>query len=99
MAIEEPDVAITLICPDSFTGSSFRDNSLIKGNQLAERGKKATAQEIADMTMFSADRRVAFTSLQTGISLKGYMSQTSSYLAPELRLKLLRKVTIPAPKL
>ena len=30
ISIEEPNVSVSILCPDSFTGSNFRNNSLIK---------------------------------------------------------------------
>lgn len=32
IAVEEPDVSVTLVCPDSYSGSNFRNNNLIKSD-------------------------------------------------------------------
>ena len=37
--VEEKDVSFTILNPDTFTGSAFRENSLIKGAALEERKK------------------------------------------------------------
>ena len=34
LAIEEQDIRISIMMPHSFSGSKFRDNSLIKGSEL-----------------------------------------------------------------
>lgn len=39
LAIEEQDIRISIMMPNSFSGSKFRDNSLIKGSEIVNNGK------------------------------------------------------------
>jgi len=42
ISIEERDITVTVLCPDSFSGSNFRDNSLIKTKVPDRKGKLPT---------------------------------------------------------
>ena len=48
LGLEEPNIRISIVIPDTFTGSSFRDNSLIKGTELENRKVSLTVEDVAN---------------------------------------------------
>ena len=40
LACEEPDIRLSIMVPDTFTGSNFRSNSLVQASDMEQRGGK-----------------------------------------------------------
>ncbi len=60
LRLEEQDIRISIMILDSFTGSNFRNNSLVKATQLEDR-KKCTVEEVCEMVINASDRSAEMT--------------------------------------
>ena len=59
LRIEEPEICVSLGLPDTFTGSNFRNNSLVKEKNLGDGDRRhITVDQVADACMEAADRKV-----------------------------------------
>ena len=91
LELEEDDVVFSVMIPDSFSGSNFRNNSLIQGAELEDR-KKISVQEVADIVIGSADRRSRLTYVPAKTGLMVSINNSANFLAPNFRRNLINKV-------
>ena len=98
LSIEEEDITVSLMVIDSFSGSNFRNNSLVQADQLEDR-KKLSVDEVCELIMIGADRKVKVTFIPSFISLLyGIRTSTLAY-TPSLWLKFMMYKVGQSPKL
>ena len=56
LSMELPEIRITQLSLDTFTGSNFRNNSLVKSTGLEVRSNTPTLEEITEVCVGSIDR-------------------------------------------
>ncbi len=98
LRIEEQDIRISLMILDSFTGSNFRNNSLVKASELEDR-KKCTVEEVCEMVMNASDRSAEMTLIPGKWALYRPLVQGVETICPSLVTRMSRQKAPPMPKL
>jgi hypothetical protein len=83
---------------DSFTGSNFRNNSLVKATELEDR-KKCTVEEVCEMVMGAADRSAEMTLIPGKLAFYRSLVQVMETINPSLVTRLTIMKSPPMPKL
>lgn len=83
---------------DSFTGSNFRENSLVKVDALEDR-KAITVEQACELVMQAADRSAPYTLIPGKSSIKKVAHAFFETFYPEFVAYFTRRHAPPMPKL
>ena len=96
LAIEEADIRISIMMPDSFSGSNFRANSLTKPKGELPSRKTVSVSEVADVVMMASDRNARITLIPFSAFKIKFGYSTFEKIAPNMLDRFVRKKSMPA---